>query len=177
LNVQPELQSTGRQAVYISPIPHAISCLSSICEATFWERVGKDRNGNGTGEFVSPTEIAVNDHEVVVLDAARSRIQILDSDGKRTGFYRVVASDHGDGGLAVDNDGNIYISYVASSIISMYQPDGTPLGTFGQPGSRIGEFRAPRGLWVDGNNRIYVSDTGNARVQVFQVSVTEPSSR
>jgi DNA-binding beta-propeller fold protein YncE len=103
--------------------------------------------------------------------------QVLDSDGKRKGFYRVVASDDGDGGLAVDNEGNIYISYVASSIISMYQPDGTPLGTFGQPGSRIGEFRAPRGLWVDGNNRIYVSDTGNARVQVFQVSVTEPPRR
>jgi len=66
--------------------------------------------------------------------------QVLDSDGKRKGFYRVVASDDGDGGLAVDNEGNIYISYVASSIISMYQPDGTPLGTFGQPGSRIGNF-------------------------------------
>ena len=141
------------------------------------ERVGKDRNGNGTGEFVSPTEIAVSDHGVVVLDAARSRIQVLDSDGKRTGFYRVVASDDGDGGLAVDNDGNIYISYVASSIISMYQPNGTPLGTFGQPGSRVGEFRAPRGLYVDSNNRIYVSDTENARVQVFQVNVTETSGR
>ena len=103
--------------------------------------------------------------------------QVLDSDGKRKGFYRVVASDDGDGGLAVDNEGNIYISYVASSIISMYRPDGTPFGTFGQPGSRVGEFRAPRDLWVDGNNRIYVSDTENARVQVFQVSVTEPSSR
>jgi len=36
MNVQPELQSTGRQAVYISPIRHAISCLSSICKVTFW---------------------------------------------------------------------------------------------------------------------------------------------
>ena len=141
------------------------------------ERVGKDRNGNGTREFVSPTEIAVSDHGVVVLDAARSRIQILDSDGKRTGFYRVLASDGADGGLAVDNEGNIYISYVASSVIGMYQPNGTPLGTFGQPGNRIGEFRAPRGLWVDGSNRIYVSDTENARVQVFQVNVTETSGR
>jgi len=141
------------------------------------ERVGKDRNGNGTGEFVSPTEIAVSDHEVVVLDAARSRIQVLDSDGKRSGLFRVVASNDGDGGLAVDNDGNIYISYVAGSIIGMYQPDGMPLGTFGQPGNRVGEFRAPRGLWVDGSNRIYVSDTENARVQVFQVSVPETSRR
>jgi len=59
----------------------------------------------------------------------------------------------------------------------MYQPDGMPLGTFGQPGNRVGEFRAPRGLWVDGSNRIYVSDTENARVQVFQVSVPETSRR
>jgi DNA-binding beta-propeller fold protein YncE len=44
------------------------------------------------------------------------------------------------------------------------------MGTFGQSGSRIGEFLAPRGLWVDASNRIYVADTANARVQVFEVS-------
>jgi sugar lactone lactonase YvrE len=77
--------------------------------------------------------------------------------------------------LAVDGDGNIYISYIAASAIGIYKSDGTPMGTFGQLGSRIGEFLDPRGLWVDAGNRIYVADTANARVQVFQVSTKATS--
>ena len=41
---------------------------------------------------------------------------------------------------AIDREGNIYIRYVARSIIGAYKPDGTPMGTFEQSGSRIGEF-------------------------------------
>jgi len=134
------------------------------------KRVGKDRNGNGAGEFLSPSQIAVSDHGVVVLDMQRSRIQILDFDGNRTGSYRIVSGIDQDNGLAVDRGGNIYISYVARSIISMYKPDGMPMGTFGQSGIRIGEFLHPGGLWIDASDRVYVADTGNARVQVFQVS-------
>jgi hypothetical protein len=44
------------------------------------------------------------------------------------------------------------------------------MGTFGQSGNRIGEFSAPGGLWVDASNRIYIADTANARVQVYQIS-------
>ena len=143
------------------------------------KRVGTDRRGNGSGEFVSPTHIAVSDRGIVVLDAEGSRIQVLDFDGNRIGYYRVVVDPHPgvdrENGLAVDREGNIYISYVARSIIGAYKPDGTPMGTFGQSGSRIGEFLAPKGLWVDANNRIYVSDTANARVQVFKVITTASS--
>jgi hypothetical protein len=34
----------------------------------------------------------------------------------------------------------------------------------------IGEFNSPAGLWIDGTNRLYVGDTNNGRVQVFQLS-------
>jgi DNA-binding beta-propeller fold protein YncE len=34
----------------------------------------------------------------------------------------------------------------------------------------IGEFNSPAGLWIDGANRLYVADTNNGRVQVFQIS-------
>jgi sugar lactone lactonase YvrE len=32
-----------------------------------------------------------------------------------------------------------------------------------------GEFNSPAGLWIDGRNRLYVADTNNGRVQVFQL--------
>jgi hypothetical protein len=34
----------------------------------------------------------------------------------------------------------------------------------------MGEFSAPGGLWVDANNRLYVADTANVRVQLFQLT-------
>jgi DNA-binding beta-propeller fold protein YncE len=154
--------------LYLADTPRNLVFILDL-QGNVLKRVGKDRNGNGNGEFVSPTQIAVSDHGIVVLEAERSRIQVLDFDGNRTACYRVVVGVDRDNGLAADRDGNIYISYAARSVISIYKPDGMPMGTFGQSGSRIGEFRAPRGLWVDPSNRIYVADTANARVQVFQV--------
>jgi len=41
------------------------------------------------------------------------------------------------------------------------------LDQFGQDGSRSGEFRRPQGIAVDGRGRIYVADTENHRIQVF----------
>ncbi|HLN30270.1 MAG TPA: 6-bladed beta-propeller [Gemmataceae bacterium] len=160
--------------LYLADTPRNLVFILDL-QGNVLNRVGKDRNGNGNGEFLSPTQIAVSERGMLVLDGERSRIQILDLDGNRTGCYELVVGVDRDSGMAVDSDGNIYVSYVATSMISIYKPDGTPVGTFGQPGGRVGEFLAPRGLWVDASNRIYVADTANARVQVFQVSTGAPS--
>ena len=156
--------------LYLADTPRNLVFILDL-QGNVLKRVGKDRNGNGSGEFVSPTQIAVSDHGIVVLEAEQSRIQVLNFEGNRCGCYRVVVGVDRDNGLAVDRDGNIYISYAARSSISMYKPDGMPMGTFGQSGSRIGEFLAPGELWVDSSNRIYVADVVNARVQVFQVNI------
>jgi DNA-binding beta-propeller fold protein YncE len=160
--------------LYLADTPRNLVFILDL-DGKVLKRLGKDRHGNGRGEFASPTQIIVSDHGVVVLDAERSRIQILDFDGNSIGRYRIPTAVDRDNGLAVDNDGNIYISYAASSAISIYKRDGTSIGSFGRSGSRIGEFRAPRGLWVDASNRVYVAGAGNARVQVFQMSTGAPS--
>ncbi len=160
-------RNAGR--LYLADTPRNLVFILDL-QGNVLKRVGKDRHGNGSGEFVSPTQIAVSNHGIVVLDAEQSRIQVLDLDGNRTACYRVLPGVARANGLAVDRDGNIYISYVARSIVAVYKPDGTPMGTFGQSGSRIGEFLVPSGLWVDAGNRIYVADAANARVRVFQLS-------
>jgi DNA-binding beta-propeller fold protein YncE len=165
-------RNAGR--LYLADTPSNLVFILDL-QGNVLKRLGKDRNGNGSGEFVSPTQIAVSDHGIVVLDTEQSRIQVLDLNGNRAGSYLVITDVGRDNGLAVDRDGNIYISYAARSIIGIYKPGGTPMGTFGQSGGRIGEFLAPSGLWVDASNRIYVADVVNARVQVFQVSTGAPS--
>jgi len=44
------------------------------------------------------------------------------------------------------------------------------LASFGELGTRIGDFDEPTGLWIDAGNRLYVADTRNARVQVFKLA-------
>jgi hypothetical protein len=43
-------------------------------------------------------------------------------------------------------------------------------GWTGGPSESPGEFHAPRGLAIDGDGRIYVADTGNSRIQIFDAS-------
>lgn len=162
--------------LYLADTPRNLVFILDL-QGNVLKRLGKDRNGIGSGEFISPTQIAVSGHGIVVLDSKGARLQVLDLDGNRTYCYRVVTARDRDNGLAVDGSGNIYISYGATSMVGIYKPDGTLMGGFGQPGYKIGEFLTPLGLWVDGSDRIYVAEAANARVQVFQVITGETSPR
>jgi len=155
--------------LYLADTPRNLIFILDL-QGNVLKRVGRDRNGKGVGKFTSPTHIALSDRGVLVLEAQQSQIQLLDFEGNRTGGYRLVVGIDRDNGVTMDRDGNIYVSYVGRSIVSIYNGDGALIGSFGQPGSRIGEFLAPKEVWVDASNRVYVADTGNARVQVFQLS-------
>jgi hypothetical protein len=48
--------------------------------------------------------------------------------------------------------------------------EGKLLFRFGQSGNQPGEFEKPRGLCTDSKDRLYVMDSGNQRIQVFQVT-------
>jgi sugar lactone lactonase YvrE len=143
-----------------------------------WHDIGgeglKRRNNTGPGMFDYPTEIAVNDHEVAVLDSSGTRVQILDLECNLLGGFRVLNAPHREpdreDGLGLDRDGNIYVSDVGASEVRMYNRKGGLLASFGQAGSRMGEFSAPRGLWVDASNGLYVADTQNVRVQLFRLT-------
>jgi sugar lactone lactonase YvrE len=74
--------------------------------------------------------------------------------------------------LAVDSDANIYVSNLGGAAVRVYDRVGHLLSSFGSGGIQLGEFLAPTGLWIDGANRIYVADTDNRRVQVFQLSTS-----
>ncbi len=135
----------------------------------------KRRQDTGPREFNKPTEIALGDSKIAVLDMGGTRVQIMDlACNLRRSFmvlnvpYHEVDSGNG---LAIGQHGNIYISYVGTSEIRMYHPNGALLATFGQAGPKTGEFSAPQGLWIDGRNRIYVADTANLRIQLFQLDI------
>ncbi|MBN1261750.1 MAG: TIGR03663 family protein [Anaerolineae bacterium] len=77
-------------------------------------------------------------------------------------------------GVAVDAEGNVYVADTWNHRIQKFNAQGDFLlswGTFGQfmlgDLNGRGAFYGPRGVAVGRDGRVYVTDTGNKRVQVF----------
>jgi sugar lactone lactonase YvrE len=79
-------------------------------------------------------------------------------------------------GLALDSAGNIYLTNPLDSTVEILSPDGSLLGVLGHPGTDDGGFNRPFGIWVDRQDRLFVADTDNRRVQMFQVTNPQLSS-
>ena len=84
-------------------------------------------------------------------------------------------------GLALDAADNLYVADKGRDRVVKLSPDGAQvllqlakLDGRGRPkaGSGPGELRQPADVAVDGNGDIYVADSGNSRVQVFDASGT-----
>jgi len=70
--------------------------------------------------------------------------------------------------IALDGQGNVYISDEWLNRISIFDKDGKFLSKWGKPGSGDGELNRPSGLAIRGGT-ILVSDTRNHRVQKFSL--------
>ena len=76
--------------------------------------------GNGMSEFLRPTSLVVQNDNIYVLDSGNSRIQIFDKDLNYVKEIKLVrprtVSELVFCDLAVDNEGNIYVSFMSSLI-------------------------------------------------------------
>ena len=70
-------------------------------------------------------------------------------------------------GMALDKQGNLYISEFTKARVLKLGPDGRLLAAWGTPGKGDGQFRYAGGVAVDSHNEIYVSDVTGGRIQKF----------
>ena len=131
--------------------------------------VGKRGGGSGPAEFMEPVEVAIYKGEVFVLDRRNNRIQVLDLDGHFRRQFRLGGSGESEAkGMAFDTQGRLYIP--ALNWVEVFNGEGQMLFRFGQSGEKPGEFAIAKGLCTDSKDRVYVMDSGNRRIQVFQVT-------
>jgi tripartite motif-containing protein 71 len=70
-------------------------------------------------------------------------------------------------GVAVDIDGNIYVSDTYNHRILKLSPDGDMLESEGIKGNREGQFDGPHGIAVNSSGVVFVADTWNSRIQAI----------
>ena len=132
--------------------------------------------GRGTepGRFQGPMSIAFSPEGFfVVADTGNRRIQQFSSADLRPIRQWTVA---GDGvaqlrqpvGIAVDAEGDIWVTDYQADTLHRYGPDGRPKGVLGKTGSEPGAFDAPSGIAVGPDGALLVTEFFNHRVQVLR---------
>lgn len=74
-------------------------------------------------------------------------------------------------GVAIAKSGDIYITDgYGNARVHVFAPDGKLKFSWGKPGKDPGEFNLPHGILIDSDERVYVADRGNDRIQIFDLS-------
>ena len=71
-------------------------------------------------------------------------------------------------GIALSSSGEIYVSDgYGNCRVHKFTPDGTLLFSWGEPGKAPGQFRLPHSVRVDKQERVWIADRENNRIQIF----------
>ena len=162
----------------VSMPPEAVEVTTPIDYESGWQdltaRMTFGSPGPELGQLQNPRGITVDANGFVyVADAGNQRIQKFTPEGEPVAFWDQGFREPWD--VAVGPDGNtIYVADTWNHRIQHLDMDGFILdswGTFGEhtsPGNvGQGEFYGPRGITISPTGQVFVADTGNKRVQVF----------
>jgi DNA-binding beta-propeller fold protein YncE len=129
-------------------------------------------NAAGRGIAIAP------DNTFYVADTAQHSIWRISSEGELLGTWGEYGVTPGQFNepwdVAVDQSGNVYVADTWNHRIQKFTAEGEFVLSWGQLGqvqaydpAGNGLFYGPRGIAVGPDGNVYVADTGNHRVQVF----------
>ncbi len=142
------------------------------------------RTADGKAVLVDPKNVAVApDGKVYVVEGRGARVTVFNADGSFAATWG--GPGQGDGqfqepwGIAVAPDGNVYVADTWNHRVQYFDPSGKFLGKWGRLGDAKGRtdtdqgvFWGPRSIAISPAGEIYVTDTGNKRIQVFGLDGT-----
>jgi hypothetical protein len=122
------------------------------------------------GAFNFPTGIAVDDAsaEVYISDHNNVRIRIYNLNGQWKKDISLSGRLLRPQGIASDAD-RLYITDAYHSTTAVYSKTGTFLKYIGYYGGSEGEFRIPMDLAFDRDGKLFITNSGNQRVEVIGV--------
>lgn len=132
------------------------------------------------GGMMSPGGLAIDNENrfLYVADAGLDQVLVFDADPpyKLLRAIGIAGKEHtltGPGefsmpsNVAVDGDGNLYVSDTWNNRIQVFDADGKFIRAFGKAGDGPGYFARPKGIAIDGDGHVWVADAVQDRVQVF----------
>jgi DNA-binding beta-propeller fold protein YncE len=132
--------------------------------------------------LVDPVGLAIDTENrlLYVVDEQQDQVFVYDADSlkllRKIGSPVTPAKKHslttpGDfaapTNVAVDSDGNVYVTDTLNSRVEIFDADGHFISTFGKAGDGPGSFFRPKGIAIDGDGHIWVADEYQDRVQVY----------
>ncbi len=132
-----------------------------------------------TDGLVTPGGLAIDveNRLLYVADVEQDQVLVYDADTLKlkrrigTGGHKHELTTPGDfarpSGVAVDQDGNLYVADTLNNRIEIFDGDGNFISTFGKAGDGPGYFSRPKGVAIDSDDHIWVVDGMQDRVQVF----------
>jgi sugar lactone lactonase YvrE len=150
----------------------------SFSGGSYVEATSCGSSGNGNGQFAVPGGIAIYGSFVYVADSQNQRIQKFTDTGSYVSQWSISITspnlpNQNPTDLAIDSEGNIFVSFPFADCIQKFSSSGNLLATIGTPcgseprSSKVGDFFLPMGLAVDSSGYLYVADTGNNRLEKF----------
>lgn len=144
----------------------------------------------GPGQLNHPGAIAIDSEgRIYIANALNNRIEVFDDDGvfleswspERDPLLQLGWNNsQGASSMVFGPDGRLYIADTWNHVVLVVSQTGTVEAVIGErgrqvditdegdPNSLTGQFFGPRGVAVT-DKRIYVTDTGNERVQIFDL--------
>jgi sugar lactone lactonase YvrE len=132
-----------------------------------------------TNGMVHPAEMAIDttNRLLYVSDVELDQVLVYDADSFKL-LRKIGATGHhhelttpGDfakpTGVAVDQDGNLYVCDTLNNRIEVFDADGVFIQAYGKNGDAPPNFARPKGIAVDSDGHIWVADGVQDRVQVF----------
>lgn len=123
----------------------------------------------GEGQLFQPAKICVSAlDQIYVSDLKTNEIVVFDYYGN---FITRFGGDslQRPHGITVSADGDIYIADTGHHQVVVFNQQNQMVFRWGSEGSKIGAFNHPVDIGIH-KNRIYVLDSGNARIQIFELT-------
>ena len=143
-------------------------------DSKFLFSIGKgDRSEEDEG-FNVPNQIALDrSGQVYVADMFNRYIKKFSADGKflgKIGYGTGLSSGNFSKlvGVATDSEGHVYGLDTEFSNFQVFDQENRLLLAVGEPGNGPSKLFLPSNIYIDENDRIYITDTMNHRIQVIQ---------
>lgn len=159
----------SKDNVYIHRRTHLPAILVFDSKGTFIRSFGEDLFANPHGIWISPDDIlfctdTVN-HTVLKLSLDGEVLMTLGTKGKPgkpdEPFNRPTRAVESPSGDIFVSDG------YGQQRVHKFASDGTHLLSWGSKGRGPGEFSLPHSIWVGRDERVYVADRMNGRIEIF----------